>query len=285
MQINDSGPPAAKSAGAYTERIKRSVPSPALRLCFVASGTTEATAALARLSNRYGNVPYGEADVVVALGGDGFLLETLHRTLAQAALPTLPVFGMNLGTVGFLLNKYSPDDLVGRVAKALPVTLHPLRMVATRANGERVDALAINEVSLLRETRQAAKLRILVDGVARLDELVCDGVLVATPAGSTAYNFSAHGPIIPLKGGVLALTPISTFRPRRWRGALLPHTARIGIDVLDFVKRPVSAVAGQCEVRDVSRVEINEDRDTRMILLFDPEFTLEERILKEQFQP
>ena len=255
------------------------------RLCFVAAGTSEAQAALARLGQRYGTVPFEEASVVVALGGDGFLLETLHRTLDQASSPPLPVFGMNLGSVGFLLNKYGEDDLAGRVAKAMPVTLHPLRMVAIRTTGERVEALAINEVSLLREPRQAAKLRILVNNVERLPELICDGVLMATPAGSTAYNFSAHGPIVPLNAGVLALTPISAFRPRRWRGALLPHTARIGIEMLESAKRPVSAVADHVEVREVERVEVTEDRDTVMTLLFDPEFTLEERILKEQFQP
>ena len=263
----------------------RPVPIPEARLRFVAAATPEAEAALARLSQRYGSGPLDQAGVLVALGGDGFLLETLHRTLGQSTSPPLPVFGMNLGSVGFLLNKYGEDDLAGRVAKAMPVTLHPLRMVATRTNGERVEALAINEVSLLRETRQAAKLRILVNDVERLPELICDGVLMATPAGSTAYNFSAHGPIVPLNAGVLALTPISAFRPRRWRGALLPHTARIGIEMLESAKRPVSAVADHVEVSEVERVEVTEDRQTALTLLFDPEFTLEERILKEQFQP
>ena len=258
---------------------------PAPRLHFVAATTPGAERSLERLSGRYGSYPYRDADVVVALGGDGFLLETLHRSLAQARSDPLPVYGMNLGTVGFLLNAYGEDDLAGRVAKALPVALHPLRMIAYGAAGGRVEALAINEVSLLRETRQAAKLRLQVNDVVRLPELICDGVLVATPAGSTAYNFSAHGPIMPLNAGVLALTPISAFRPRRWRGALLPHTARIGIEVLECAKRPVSAVADQVEVREVERVEVIEDRSTRLTLLFDPEFTLEERILKEQFQP
>ena len=255
------------------------------RLAFVAAGTLEATTALARLKKRYGHWEPAEADALVALGGDGFLLETLHWTLKEANPHPMPVFGMNLGSVGFLLNDYGEDDLTSRVGKAKAVTLHPLRMVAYRGDGERIEALAINEVSLLRETRQAAKLRILINDVMRLPELVCDGVLVATPAGSTAYNFSAHGPIVPLNAGILALTPISAFRPRRWRGALLPHTARIGFEVLECGKRPVSAVADHVEVREVERVEVMEDRDTALTILFDPELTLEERILKEQFQP
>ncbi len=258
---------------------------PAPRLRFVATQTPEAQASLARLVQRYGSAPPDAADVVVALGGDGFLLETLHRTLDQTGTKPLPVFGMNLGSVGFMLNKHGEDDLVGRVSGAMPVPLHPLRMIATRTNGERIEALAINEVSFLRETRQAAKVRIRVNDVVRLTELICDGVLVATPAGSTAYNFSAHGPIMPLNACVLALTPISAFRPRRWRGALLPHTARIGIEVLESAKRPVSAVADHVEVREVERVEVIEDRNTVLTVLFDPEFSLEERILKEQFQP
>ncbi len=255
------------------------------RLSFVAADTRKATDILAHLKQRYGHWEPAEADAVVALGGDGFLLETLHRTLNQANPHPLPVYGMNLGSVGFLLNDFGEDDLTGRVGKAKAVTLHPLRMVAVRRDGERVEALAINEVSLLRETRQAAKLRILINDVVRLPELTCDGVLVATPAGSTAYNFSAHGPIVPLNAGILALTPISAFRPRRWRGALLPHTARIGFEALECGKRPVSAVADQVEVREVERVEVMEDRDIALTILFDPELTLEERILKEQFQP
>ncbi|MEI8395733.1 MAG: NAD kinase [Rhodospirillaceae bacterium] len=260
-------------------------PPEAPRLAFVAASTPEARAALARLNERYPTVPIEQADIIVALGGDGLLLETLHRALDRGSPDPQPVFGMNLGSVGFLLNNFAVDGLVERVICAMPVTLHPLRMVAYRTDGTRIDALAINEVSLLRETRQAAKLRIQVNGIERLSELVCDGILASTPAGSTAYNFSAHGPIIPLNAGVLALTPISAFRPRRWRGALLPHTACIGIDVRDSNKRPVSAVADHVEVREVERVEIMEDRLIRLTVLFDPEFTLEERILKEQFQP
>ncbi|HYD30252.1 MAG TPA: NAD kinase [Azospirillaceae bacterium] len=254
-------------------------------LSFVAADTPEARSALVRLVHRYGQLPPEDAGVVVALGGDGFLLETLHRTLTHNPDRPVPVYGMNRGSVGFLLNSYAEDALPDRVARAQRVTLHPLRMVATRDSGERIEALAINEVSLLRETRQAAKLRIRVDGVVRLPELICDGALVATPAGSTAYNLSAHGPIIPLAAGILALTPISAFRPRRWRGALLPHTARITFDILEAEKRPVSAVADYTEVREVARVEVVEDRQTALTLLFDPEMNLEERILKEQFEP
>lgn len=256
-----------------------------LRVAFACADTEEARAARTRLVHRYGNVPFDQADAIVALGGDGFLLETLHRALARDGQRPLPVYGMNRGSVGFLLNAYREDDLRERLAATQHVTLHPLKMIATRVNGERVEALGINEVSLLRETRQAAKLRIVIDGVVRLPELICDGALVATPAGSTAYNLSAHGPIIPLNAGVLALTPISAFRPRRWRGALLPHTASIVFDILEEAKRPVSAVADFSEVRDVLRVEVKECRDTSLTLLFDPELNFEERILKEQFAP
>lgn len=253
---------------------------PTGRLAFVAADTAEAQAARAFLVQRYGGVPPGEADVIVALGGDGFLLETVHRCLARGT----PIYGMNRGSVGFLLNDFGADALPDRIARAQRVTLNPLRMLATTAAGT-TDGLAFNEVSLLRETRQAAKLRISVDGVVRLDELSCDGALVSTPAGSTAYNLSAHGPILPLGAGILALTPISAFRPRRWRGALLPHEARISFDVLEPAKRPVSAVADFTEVRDVLRVEVFEDREVGSTLLFDPELNLEERILKEQFAP
>lgn len=262
------------------------LPSPdALRMAFVCADTEEARAARTRLAHRYGNAPLTEADVIVALGGDGFLLETLHRALELNRERPLPVYGMNRGSVGFLLNAYREDEIAERVSASQHVQLNPLRMVATRVNGERVEALGINEVSLLRETRQAAKLRITVDKVVRLPELICDGALVATPAGSTAYNLSAHGPIVPLGAGVLALTPISAFRPRRWRGALLPHTAKIIFDILDEGKRPVSAVADFTEVREVLRVEVQECRDVALTLLFDQELNFEERILKEQFAP
>jgi NAD+ kinase len=256
-----------------------------LRIAFVCADTDEARAARTRLAHRYGNSPFDEADVIVALGGDGFLLETLDRAIRQDPFSPKPVYGMNRGSVGFLLNTFREDDLPQRLAQAQRVTLHPLQMIATRVNGERVEALGINEVSLLRETRQAAKIRISIDGVIRLEELICDGVLIATPAGSTAYNLSAHGPIVPLGAGILPLTPISAFRPRRWRGALLPHRAQITLDILEHAKRPVSAVAGITEVREVIRVEVAEQRKVALTLLFDPELNLEERILKEQFTP
>ncbi|MFD1623710.1 NAD kinase [Azospirillum griseum] len=262
------------------------LPAPdALRMAFVSADTDEARAARTRLIHRYGNAPLTDADAIVALGGDGFLLETLHKALSFNRTQPLPVYGMNRGSVGFLLNAYREDEVAERVSAAQHVQLNPLRMIATRVNGERVEALGINEVSLLRETRQAAKLRISVDTVVRLPELICDGALVATPAGSTAYNLSAHGPIVPLGAGVLALTPISAFRPRRWRGALLPHTAKITFDILEETKRPVSAVADFTEVREVLRVEVQECRDVALTLLFDQELNFEERILKEQFAP
>lgn len=251
------------------------------RLAFVASETVEAESALARLSSRYAACPPEEADVIVALGGDGLLLETVHRFLAAGT----PIYGMNRGSLGFLLNDFAEEDLPERIARSHPVTLTPLRMQARTTDGAFHEGLAFNEVSLLRETRQAAKLRISVDGKVRLDELSCDGAMVATPAGSTAYNLSAHGPILPLGAGILALTPISAFRPRRWRGALLPQRAMIVFDVLEAEKRPVSAVADFTEVRDVLQVSIFEDPTTRSTLLFDPELNLEERILKEQFAP
>jgi NAD+ kinase len=250
-------------------------------LAFVASDTEPAREAVAALSARYGAVPPAEADVIVALGGDGFMLETLHEGLPRAT----PIFGMNRGSVGFLMNEFRELDLHDRLDKAMPVVLHPLRMRATRVDGGQSEALAINEVSLLREARQAAKVRIRVNGVVRLDELICDGVLLATSAGSTAYNLSVNGPIIPLGAGLLALMPISAFRPRRWRGALVPHDATVGIDILEPAKRPVSATADFTEVREVATVEIREDRAVKLTLLFDPDSHLEERMLKEQFMP
>ena len=248
---------------------------------FAAAETPEARRALERLSARYGATPPEQADIIVALGGDGFMLETLHAYLERQT----PIFGMNCGSVGFLLNEFQEDGLIERLMAAKPVKLHPLRMCAIRAGGEEVRALAINEVSLLRQTRQAAKIRITIDGVVRLEELICDGIMVATPAGSTAYNLSVHGPIIPLGAQLLALTPISSFRPRRWRGALLPHSAKITFEALEAPKRPISAVADFTEVREVSKVHIYEDRSVELTLLFDPEHNLEERILKEQFLP
>jgi NAD+ kinase len=231
------------------------------------------------LQLRYGDTPPEKADVIVPLGGDGFMLETLHRFVGSG----LPIYGIHRGSVGFLMNPYRLDDLPERVAGAQPVVLHPLDMTAQQEDGSVRRAIAFNEVSLLRETRQAAKLRIIVDGILRLEELMADGVLVATPVGSTAYNLSAHGPIIPLGAGVLALTPICGFRPRRWRGALLPHSARVHIEVLETDKRPVAAVADFTEVRDVVSVEIHENREIRMTVLSDSDANLEERVLKEQF--
>jgi len=251
------------------------------RIGFVAAETAAAQKASARLRQRYRHVRPEEADVIVALGGDGLMLESLHRFMDRQ----VPIYGMNRGTVGFLLNNYHESRLLSRLENAQVVALHPLRMTATTVDGRRHEAVSINEVSLLRETRQAAKLRIVIDGKVRLKELVCDGALVCTPAGSTAYNLSAHGPILPLGAELLALTPISAFRPRRWRGALLPAAARVAFEVLEPKKRPVSAVADYTEVRDVARVSIREDRKAALHLLFDPEHNLEERILNEQFVP
>ncbi|HEV7268482.1 MAG TPA: NAD kinase [Falsiroseomonas sp.] len=248
-------------------------------IAIVAAPTDQASAALARLVARYGNATLDNAHVVVALGGDGLMLETQHRLLGR----NLPVYGMNCGSVGFLMNDFSDDSLADRLALAQAATLHPLRMRAFIGAGEPVEALAINEVSLLRETRQAAKIRILVDGKQRLSELICDGILVSTPAGSTAYNLSAHGPIVPLGANLLPLTPISAFRPRRWRGALLPAEARVVFEVLEPEKRPVAAVADYTEVRDVRRVEVWEDRQVALTMLFDPDHGLSERIIAEQF--
>lgn len=252
---------------------------PKIAIC--AADTDTAREAEARLRARHAAVDPDDADVIVALGGDGFLLQTLHRFMGLGR----PVFGMNRGSVGFLLNEYAETDLAARVARAQPVELHPLRMQARTIGGETHTAIAINEVALFRQQRQTAKIRISVDGIVRLDELSCDGVLVATPAGSTAYNLSAHGQIIPLRAGLLALTPISSFRPRRWRGALLFREARVGFEILEPEKRPVSATADNTEVRDVVHVEVAEAPDVRFTLLFDPDQDLEERVLKEQFSP
>ena len=248
-------------------------------LAFVAAVYPSAQAGLKILKKRYRSVTPGQADAIVALGGDGFMLHTLHRYLKLG----VPIYGLNRGTVGFLMNEWNPRGLLTRIKRAQPVELRPLRMVARTVKGRVVEQVAINEVSLLRETRQTAKIAIAIDGQKRMNELICDGVLVATPAGSTAYNLSAHGPILPLGAGLLALTPISAFRPRRWRGAILPRGARITFTVLEADKRPVSAVADDTEVRDVATVEVMEMHDRALTLLFDPEHNLEERIVKEQF--
>jgi NAD+ kinase len=247
----------------------------------VASEAPEAQGALQRLRRLYGERAPDHTDVIVALGGDGFLLETLHRTLETGQA----VYGMNCGTVGFLMNRYSEHDLPARLDAAQVVQISPLAMLARTEAGAEVSGMAINEVSLLRQTRQAAKIEIRIDGRARLPELICDGVLVCTPAGSTAYNLSAHGPILPVGSGVLALTPISAFRPRRWRGALLPHGARMSFIIHEPEKRPVSAVADFTEVRHVVQVDVHEDSERSLHLLYDPDHNLEERVLKEQFEP
>jgi NAD+ kinase len=256
-----------------------SVPAPAPSLAFTASDRPEAQAARKVLIARYGAVTEEEADVIVALGGDGQMLETLHANLRRRT----PVYGMNRGSVGFLMNDYDEDDLIARVVAAERTVIHPLQMDAWTESGEVHTGLAINEVSLLRQTRQSAKLKITVDDRVRLDELSCDGCLVATPAGSTAYNLSAHGPIIPLDARILALTPISAFRPRRWRGALLSHGAKVRFDVLEADKRPVSATADNFEVRRVSRVEVRERRDVALTMLFDAGRSFDERVMTEQF--
>ena len=251
------------------------------RLAFVAGATKVARAAKAALEKRYGAVPPAGADIVVALGGDGVMLQTLHRNLGRHA----PIFGMNLGTVGFLMNTYRASGLPARLKKARRVSLTPLRMVSTDARGRRHEAIAINEVSLLRSSRQTARIAVAVDGYMRLPDLYCDGALVATPAGSTAYNLSAHGPILPIGADLLALTPINAFRPRRWRGALLPRHSKVEFTILEAKKRPVAAAADSVEIADVVTVVVTEATDIELTLLFDPEHDLEERILKEQFAP
>lgn len=251
------------------------------RRALLASPTPAARAAEERLRANYDFVDPSEANIIVALGGDGFMLQTLHAMLERRQI--VPVFGMNLGTVGFLMNEWRLERLEQRIQAAKPFKVNPLRMHVTTIDGEDLSLPAINEVSLLRETRQTAKIEVMVNDRVALPELVCDGVLVATPAGSTAYNLSAHGPILPLGSSLIALTPISPFRPRRWRGAILPEKTRIRFKVLDPQKRPVSAVADQREVRDVSCVEVAVDRTTPLTLLFDPEHTLDDRIAAEQF--
>lgn len=254
---------------------------PAPTIAFVAAHQSEAQEARKRLARRYKSVRPETADVVVALGGDGFMLRALHRFMKRRT----PIYGMNRGSVGFLMNAYDEAGLIERIQRAKAIDLHPLRMIATDLKGVEHRALAINEVSLLRETRMAAKIAIEVDGVVRLEELVCDGVMVATPAGSSAYNLSAYGPILPLGAGLLALTPISPFRPRRWRGALLPHQAKVSFRVLDAAERQVSVSADYTEFREIAKVVVHEDRKLSPRLLFDPEHALEERIIREQFQP
>ncbi len=248
-------------------------------LSFLASNTDEAQASREELIRLYGNVEPRQADVVVALGGDGFMLQTLHETMNSGKL----VYGMNRGSVGFLMNDYSTENLCERIAAAVENDFHPLKMTTTNADGTTSIALAINEVSLLRQSYQAAKLKVIIDGQVRLEELICDGVMVATPAGSTAYNLSAHGPILPLEAPLLALTPVSAFRPRRWRGALLPNKVSVDIIVLEAEKRPVNAVADHTEVKSVVRVQIAQSQDTTARILSDPDRSWSDRILAEQF--
>jgi len=248
-------------------------------IAFVAAPTPEAREAYDRLETRYGNTDPASADVIVALGGDGLMLQTLHKFMNSGK----PIYGMHRGTVGFLMNEFSEENLVERLAAAQITIIHPLVMRARDAQGRMHEHRAINEVSMYRQSAQASHLRILIDGKERLAELIADGVLVATPAGSTAYNLSVQGPIIPINAPMLALTPISPFRPRRWRGALLPDKAQVTIEVLEPDKRPVAAVADHDEVRSVRSVDVTMDHDRAINLLFDPGHNLDERILREQF--
>jgi NAD+ kinase len=249
------------------------------RIHFVASQIKPAGEAATLMMKRYGQCDVDEAEIIVALGGDGFMLRTLHRFIQR----DIPVFGMKIGNVGFLMNMFSENDLMQRLEAARTVSLNPLRMEVQTGAGTETSALAINEISLLRQTNQAAHIRIFVNDIVKVDEMVCDGVLLATAAGSTAYNFSVRGPILPLGTDALALTPISPFRPRRWNGAILPSSAHVSFEVLDHYKRSVSATADAHEVRDVIRVDAFEDKHTELHLLFDPDHSLEERILNEQF--
>jgi NAD+ kinase len=251
------------------------------KISFISSDSIPAREAEKRLTSLYGNCDPIESDVIVPLGGDGFMLESLHQYIDHK----IPVYGMHRGSVGFLMNNYEEETLRERLSTAEVVTLRLLKMSAQTVDGRTHTARAINEVSLLRESRQAAKVRIKVDEVTRLEELICDGILVSTPAGSTAYNLSAHGPIIPLGANLVALTPISAFRPRRWRGALLPSSANITFEILEPDKRPISAVADYTEIRDVQSVSVEEDPDSELTLLFDAEHNLEERVVREQFLP
>ncbi|MEE9588829.1 MAG: NAD kinase [Hyphomicrobiaceae bacterium] len=250
------------------------------KLAFVASTAPEAVAARTRLAERYGNVAPETADAIIALGGDGLMLQTLHSHMHSK----VPIYGINRGSVGFLMNEYGEDDLLARLSQAEINVIHPLRMRVKDRDGTSFEALAINEVSLFRQSYQAAKLRISIDGKVRMDELICDGALVATPAGSTAYNLSAHGPILPIAAPLLALTPISPFRPRRWRGAVLSNRAHIRIEVLEHDKRPVNAVADHSEYRFITGVEVEEDQSIDLFMMFDHGRALDERVLAEQFR-
>ena len=249
-------------------------------IAFLSSGAKEANEALEKLTALYGESPLDKADVIVALGGDGLMLQTLHMIMKAPK----PIYGMNRGSVGFLMNEYSEQALRERLAAALPSIIHPLIMRALDVDGRETTARAINEVSLLRQTYQATKLRIEVDGQTQLDELIADGILVSTPAGSTAYNLSANGPILPLGAPLMALTPLSPFRPRRWRGALLRDSQHVAIEALEADKRPVAAAADHFEIRNVVEVDVAMDKATSLVLLHDPGHSLDERILREQFR-
>nr|WP_246188640.1 NAD kinase [Nitratireductor arenosus] len=249
-------------------------------MAFISADTPDAREAANRLSTLYGQERLEEADVIVALGGDGFMLQTLHQMMSSGR----SIYGMNRGTIGFLMNEYRETDLRERIEDAVAETIRPLHMRTVDTDGNTTDALAINEVSLLRQSYQAAKLRITIDGKVRLDELICDGVMVATPAGSTAYNLSAQGPILPLEAPLLALTPVSAFRPRRWRGALIPNRSTVRFDVLEPQKRPVNAVADHTEIKSVASVTVREAHDTTATILFDASHSWDERILSEQFR-
>lgn len=251
-----------------------------MKLSFLASQSHKARTALKNLTQRYGQVPTEDADVIVALGGDGFMLHCLHQMMSQDK----PVFGLSRGTVGFLMNAYRDNELIERIQAAKNTVLHPLEMTAHQINGDIKISLAINEVSMLRQTRQSAHIQVKINDMVKIERLVGDGILVATAAGSTAYNLSAHGPVIPMGSDILALTPISPFRPRRWRGAILPSHATFSFQVLSNKKRPVSATADNFEVRHVVRVDVKERRDIGVQVLYDPQHNLEDRILNEQFE-
>ncbi len=253
---------------------------PEFTIAFAANRTETAQEAKASLVAKYDNVPADEADIIVALGGDGFMLQTQLKYMDSGK----PVYGMNKGTIGFLMNEFREENLIERISKSLRAKIHPLVMEAVDSDGKHHTARAFNEVSLFRQSHQAAKLRIDIDKKPRLEALVCDGIMVATPQGSTAYNLSAHGPILPLKAPLLALTPVSPFRPRNWRGALLPNTAKVKITALEPEKRPVNAVADNTEIKSAVEVSIHEDRKSTGVLMFDPEHSWEERILDEQFR-
>lgn len=250
------------------------------KIAFLASDAPEARKAADALRSRYGEHDQDDADVIVALGGDGLMLTALHDYMSKGK----PIYGMNRGSLGFLMNEYRADDLPERLAAAKTETIHPLLATVTGADGITHTARAINEVSLIRQSYQAAKLRITIDDQPRLDELICDGILVSTPAGSTAYNLSAHGPILPINAPLLALTPISAFRPRRWRGALLPNHAKVSISALETDKRPVSTAADHIEFRSVVEVKVEEDRNAACLIMFDRDHPWDERILAEQFR-